>query len=132
MIPIKEFVSAVEDAVQDADGFAGEKFTEFSVDGRTLRAYQPTEGQLTFMLAAMGRGQTTDQRFGAIINIMMEALRNDDKDYLESRLLARDPKQRLAVKTIENIFEYLMEEWFARPTQPSSDSAPSPQSDGQN
>lgn len=123
MIPIKEFTTAMEDAVADAEGVETEKFTEFSIDGRVLRAYPPTEGQLTFMLASMGRGQTTDQRFAAIINIMMESLRDEDKDYLESRLLTRDPKRRLHVKTIENIFEYLMEEWFARPTQQPSGSA---------
>ena len=36
------------------------------------------------------------------------------------------------VQKVVKIFEYLTEEWFARPTQPQSDSAPSPQSDGQN
>ena len=128
---MKEFTSAVEDAINEENG-EEESFTEFMLDGRVMRAYQPTPGQLTFMLAALGRGQTTDQRFAAIINIMMEALRDEDRDYMESRLLTRDPKRRLKVKKIEEIFEYLIEEWFARPTQQPSDSAPSPQTDGQN
>lgn len=84
---------------------------------RTLHAYPPTDGQLAFMLASMGRGQTADGRFASIINIMLECLRDDDKDWFESRLLSRDKKKRIGVKTIEGVFEMLTEEWFARPTQ---------------
>lgn len=126
---MKEFMSAVEDSLNEGDEG---QYIEFKVDGRTLRSYTPHEGQLTFMLAAMGRGQTTDAKFASIINLMMSTLRGDDADYLQDRLLERDPAKRLSVKTIESIFEYLVAEWFARPTQPSSDSAPSPQSDGPN
>lgn len=83
---------------------------------RVLRAYPPTDGQLAFMLAALGRGQSQESRFASIINIMLESLRDEDRDYFEGRLLTRGP-QRLGVKTIESVFEYLTEEWFARPTQ---------------
>jgi ribosome-associated toxin RatA of RatAB toxin-antitoxin module len=43
---------------------------------------------------------------------MFESLREEDKDYLESRLLTRDRAKRLSMKKVEGIFEYLMEEWF--------------------
>ena len=108
---MKEFITAVENAAQEADGVE-EPFTEFKLDGRHMKAYKPNEGQLTFMMAAMGRGQTTQQRYGAIINIMMASLRDDDADYFENRLLSRDPKECLKIKQIEPIFEYLTEEWF--------------------
>lgn len=147
---MKEFVTAFEEAAEEDDNEAKvkalmeqgktedearaevEPYVEFKVDDRVLRAYHPTDGQLTFMLAALGRGQASEARFASIINLMLSSLRDDDAIYLEGRLLSRDPKKRLPVKQIEAIFEYLMEEWFARPTQPQSDSAPSPQSDGQN
>lgn len=127
---MKEFVSAF-DEIEKSDS-EEEDFIEFKVDGRVMRAYTPTEGQLAFMLAALGRGQTADQRFSAIVNIMMSSLRGDDQDWLESRLLSRDPQQKMKLRQIEEIFEYLTEEWFARPTQSQSDSASSPPSDGQN
>jgi hypothetical protein len=130
---VKEFITAVEEVVVEDEGEkVEEQFVPFMVDGRELHAYPPTDGQLAFMLAALGRGQTADQRFAAIINIMLSSLRDEDQVYLEGRLLTRDPKQRLKIQQVEQIFEYLTEEWFARPTQPPSDSAPSPQSDGQN
>jgi hypothetical protein len=139
---MKEFVTAYEDVVAEderetkikalvesgktrAEAEAeveDDDFIEFNLDGRIMRAYTPTEGQLAFMLAALGRGQTQDSRFAAILNIMFESLRGDDKDYLENRLLSRDPKKRLSMKMIESIFEHITSEWFARPTQSPSDS----------
>lgn len=116
---------------EQAEAELEEPFIEFKVDDRVMHAYHPTDGQLAFMLAALGRGQTQEGRFAAIINIMMGCLRPEDRDYLEGRLLEHETSKRLPIKQVEAIFEYLTEEWFARPTQPQSDSAPSPQSDGQ-
>lgn len=111
---LQEKGTSREDAEREVD--SEEKYVEFKVDGRVLHAYQPLPGQLAFMLAALGRGQSADQRFAAIINIMMASLRDADSDYLESRLLTRDPKKRLGIKQIEEIFSYLTEEWFRSDT----------------
>lgn len=123
---MKSFTSAAEEVLDEGKD---EKPIEFELDGRTMRAYQPTDGQLAFMLAALGRGQTNDQRFASIINIIINCLHDEDADYLESRLLSNG-KDRLPVSTIEKIFEFLVEEWFARPTQPQSDSAGTPPTTG--
>lgn len=132
---MKEFITAVEDVEADDEKSAKiealvaqgktreeaeaevEGYIAFKVDGRELHAYPPTDGQLAFMLAALGRGQSADQRFAAIINIMLSSLRDGDADYLEGRLLDRNPKNRLKIKQVEEIFEHLTEQWFARPTQ---------------
>jgi hypothetical protein len=140
---VKEFIIAADEVAKEADGTPiPEQFTEIPLvdkdengevtERRTLKVYPPTDGQLTFMLAALGRGQTADQRFAAIINIMLSCMGEDDKDYFETRLLSRDPKVRIPVPVVEQIFEELIAEWFGRPTPPQSDSAPSPQSDSQN
>lgn len=129
---MKEFKSAVEDVLAEDEREAKiaalieggktreeaeaevdeESYVEFDLDGRKMKAYRPNETQLAFMLASLGRGQSKQQRFGAILNIMFESLDEDDKDYLEGRMLTRDPRQRVPMKTIEGIFEFLMEEWF--------------------
>lgn len=134
---MKEFTSAVEDIVvedereekikalidqgktrEEAEAEVDhEDFIPFKLDGREMRAYMPTDGQLAFMLAATGRGQSNEGRFAAILNILFESLRPEDKDYLEGRLLTRDPARRLSIKKVEELFEWLVEEWFARPTQ---------------
>jgi len=150
---VKEFITAVEEVAAEAEYEAKVKalvdagktreeaesevdseegIVTFKVDGRVLKSYPPTEGQLTFMLASLGRGQSQESRFASMINIMLESLRDEDQDYLESRLLTRDRKTRLPVKMVEQIFENLVEEWFARPTQPQSDSAKSLPTSGPN
>lgn len=120
---MKEFVTALdEQAVADGTAEEEERYVEFGLDGRTMRAYQPHEGQLAFMMASLGRGQTSDQRFAAVVNVMLSSLRDDDRDYMESRLLTRDKSRRLPISTIEGIFSHLTEEWF-RSTVPD-DGAP--------
>lgn len=107
---------------------------EFSLDGRMMLAYPPSSGQLIFLMASMGRGQTNEGRLASIVNVMLESLDGSDKDYFESRLLSSKKKDQIDPSIIEGIFEYLTEGWFgnARPTQPASISASSPQTDGQN
>lgn len=130
---MREFKTAFAEAAEEADGTAvEEQFTEFKLDDRVLRAYKPNPTQLVFLLGAMGRGQSEDQRFGSIMNIIMSALRAEDQDYLESRMLERDPRKRLSLDVLESIFEHLAEEWFGNPTQSPSDSAPSLPSGGTN
>lgn len=123
---MKEFISAVEEVLAEDAAIEDKDIIKFKVDGRELHAHPLSEGQLVFMMAAMGRGQTNDSRFASIINVMLSSLRGNDRDWLESRLLSDDPKERIPVKTIEAIFEHLTEQWFseAHPTQPSSASAP--------
>lgn len=126
---MKKFVTAVEETMENEtpkteDEVRGTPI-EYDLDDRVMKAYKPHEGQLTFMMAALGRGQTDDQRYAAIVNIMMAAHSGADKDHLESRLLENDPKKRLHLKQLEEIFEYLISGWFADPTQESSDSADS-------
>lgn len=124
-----------EEAQAEIEGFVPFKLVEKDDSGKVVRerelhAFQPTEGQLIFMLASLGRGQTQDQRFASIINIMLSSLRDEDAEYLESRLLTRG-RNRLPAERIEEIFEWLIEEWFGgKVTLPPSGSAKSQPSAG--
>ena len=103
-----------EDAEAEVDE---DEYVDFKVDGRVMRAYKPGETQLLLMVASLGRGQGNDQRLAAIINIILECLRDDDRVYLEGRMLTRKKAERIPPKTINDIFEHCIGEWFARPTQ---------------
>lgn len=129
---MKEFVSAVVETVEEDEraskiaALVAEGKSEadaemevdrgrpikFKIDGRELHAFRPHEGQLAFMLATLGRGQSKEGRFSAILNIMFESLREDDKDWLEGRLLTGNPRTMLKMSVIEGVFEFLMEQWF--------------------
>lgn len=100
---------AEEQAYQEEDE---RKAVKFKLRGRELTAYQPRDGQMAFLLANLGRGQTSDGRFAAIVNIMTECLRGDDKDWFESLLLSGDRKTALGLKTVEGVFSFLTEKWF--------------------
>lgn len=117
---VKEFVTAV---AEDEKNLEEDDFVEFKLDGRLMKAYTPTSGQLVMLNAGLGRGQTNDQRFATILNFMFGCLDDDDKDHLEARLLDRARSKRMQLDQLQEIFEYLMEEWFGRPTNPSTDSA---------
>jgi hypothetical protein len=95
---------------------------EFDVDGRTLRAYKPTNTQLIFLMASHGRGQTNTNRFASSVNMILECLEKEDRDYLDSLLLSRE--DGIDEELLEEIFEYLTEKWFGtdHPTPPSSGS----------
>jgi hypothetical protein len=129
---MKEFILAVEDEAADqeredaiaalvAEGKTREQAevlvdrgapTEFKIGDRVLRAYKPNETQLIFLLASLGRGQSKESRMASIVNVMLESLDGDDKDWFEERLLTADAKRRIHPKTIEAVFEYLTSEWF--------------------
>ena len=85
---------------------------EFKIGDRVLKAYKPNETQLIFLLASLGRGQSKTSRMASIVNVMLESLDGDDKDWFEERLLSSSPTMRIAPKTIEGVFEYLTAEWF--------------------
>lgn len=132
---MKEFVIAVTDSVA-ADAGEEEGVVPFTLidevkDPRTgetkqvkrvLKAYPPNPNQLAFLMASMGRGQTDQTRFASYINVMLESLRGDDRDYFEHRLLSGDPSEAIPMDKVEEIFMHLTEEWFGRPTESQSDS----------
>lgn len=94
----------------------------FMLDKRKMTAFPPDEAQLALLLASLGRGQKKESRFAAILNIMFESLAEDDKDYLENRMLTSNKAEKISMKQIEGIFEYLVEEWF-RPSVPDGGTA---------
>lgn len=95
-----------------------------------LTAYQPDEAQFAVLMATTGRGASDSDRVAGFVNFFVNILDTDGADYLTGRLLDRnDP---FGIANVEEIMDFLTEEWTGNPTQGSSGSTPSPQSDGQN
>lgn len=120
---MKEFTTAAEQSDQDA-----EQPLEFAIDGQVLRAYKPTEGQLAITMSALGRHTDEMTKTAGVIDFFVQILDEESYNYVVNRLLSREDP--LGLQEIEDVLEWLVEEWTARPTQPPSGSTRSRSSGG--
>lgn len=100
----------------------------FEVDGRQMVAYKPDEGQFAMLMANVGRGSSDSDRVAGLINFVINIIDDKGADYLVGRLYNR--KDVFGIEQIEEIMEWLVEEWTGNPTQGQSASTPSPSSTG--
>lgn len=129
---MREFEAAVK-ATEEEEG-VDIPLIKRGVDGevierKVLKAYRPDDAQFAMLMASTGRGSTLHNRIAGYINFFVNIFDEEDAAYLESRLL--DRRDSFGVEQVDEIMDYLAEEWTGNPTQLSSDSTPSPQTDGQ-
>jgi hypothetical protein len=124
---LKEFVTAAktaESAIENAEPI------KFKIDDRELTAYPPKDGQVMLFMAAIGEGASPINGVVGIIDLLDGIFEEDDKSYYRGRLM--DRKDPFGIKDVEQIMEYLLEEWSARPTTSPSGSMASPPRTGPN
>lgn len=93
-----------------------------------LVAYQPDEAQFAMLMATVGRGATDADRIAGIINFFINILDERGSNYLQGRLLDRtDP---YGIDDVEQIMDWLAEQWTGNPTREPSGSTQSPSSAG--
>lgn len=114
---IKSFTTAVdntpESAFEDADPI------DFELDGEPITAYPPTGGQLALVMASVGKHSQTVDRVAATIDFLDSILDEQGQTLIRERLMDRnDP---FDLEQVENILDYLIKEWSARPTKRPSD-----------
>jgi hypothetical protein len=123
---VKEFITAANDA-QEPEG-SEDKGMEFAVDGVLCRCYKPNDGQLAVLMASTGRHSNYQEQIAGVINFFVATLDDESHNYLVSKLLDRNDK--FGLEEVQNIMEWMVEEWGARPTKSSSGSTPSRQRGG--
>jgi hypothetical protein len=119
---VKEFSTAVNAALEP------QELVPFMVDGVELHAYYPTEGQIAVATAAMTAYSKDYEKVAAIINFFVGVLDEKSHQHLVGRLLDRN--DTFGADEVNNIMEWLIEEWTARPTQSPSGSTASPSNGG--
>lgn len=102
----------------------------FQVDDDEFVANPPSQEQVLFLVAAQASTVDMATRAAAVIDFLAAILAEEDQfTRFRSRLL--DPKDTLDFAKVEEIVEWLVEEWSGeRPTKPSSGSASSRGSTG--
>ena len=121
---MKEFSTAIRDAVEDS-----EAPMEFKIDGHVVRAFRPTDGQIAMLMAALGRHTSESTKVAGVIDFFVYTLDDESYNYVTNRLLSRD--DALEMDQIQEVIEWMIEEWSGRPTQPASGSTRSQTSGGQ-
>lgn len=115
---LKSFTTALQDRT------AGDAIP-FEVDGVEMMAYRPDEAQFAMLMASVGRGSTDSDRVAGMINFLVNIIDPKGADHLQKRLLTPMHRDPFGIEQIENIMEWLTEEWTGNPTQGSSASTPS-------
>lgn len=120
---MKEFVTALKAADQEQD-----ESIEFGIDGFTLHAYRPTPAQFAVAMSALGPRRDMATQMAGVIDFFVEVLDTPSQQYITNRLLDRtDP---FGLEEVEEILEWMVEEWSGRPTDQPSASTPSASSGG--
>lgn len=113
MRTIKEFTTALKAVTEDET-----LPMVFAIDGHELAAYRPTDGQLALLMSAVGRHTNMQTQIAGIIDFFVAVMDDDSASYVTDRLLSRtDP---LGIEQVQEVMEWMIEEWTGRPTQPLS------------
>lgn len=123
---MREFTTAVEKSEQTQE--EADAPITFLLDGTEVRAYQPSDGQFGMFMASTSKHSSEHESVAGIINFFLGLLDDESGRYVSAKLLDREDK--FGILQVQEIMEYLAEEWAARPTQPPSGSTESPPSTG--
>lgn len=116
---MKEFITAVA-AVEDNEEGNDEGWVDFKVDGQECRARRPSSGQVAYLTSTTHRHAPLQQKVAGVINFCMAVMDEDTAAYLNDKLL--DGDDPFEIPQIQDIIEYLIEQWSGRPTEQSSGS----------
>jgi len=120
-------IKAFTTAAREAD-ISPEEMMEFTIDGQACRAFQPSNGQLAILLASVSSTQSWTHQVAGVINFFDAVLDDESSAYITRRLLERT--DQFGLDEVQDIIQWLVEEWSSRPTQPPSGSTPSPPKGG--
>jgi hypothetical protein len=101
---------------------------EFGLDGVLCKAYYPKDGQVAVLMATGGKHSSDADQIAGVINFFVGVLDDDSHSYIVGRLL--DRKDPFGLTEVQNIIEWLMEQWSGRPTKSSVGSTDTPSISG--
>jgi hypothetical protein len=124
---LKQFKTAAREA--DRDEPIPEEL-EFGLDGRSLVAYYPGDGALAILMAETSQHQTIQTKVAGAIDYFYEMFNADDAAHIRKRLL--DKNDPFGFMDVQDIIEWVVEEWSGNPTRGRSASTRSRSTAGQN
>jgi hypothetical protein len=122
---MKEFITAARRVENEGEDVG----YPFQIDGVDCIAYPPEPGQLAVLLAATSRHSSEQDKIAGMINFFVQVLDQPTHTWIVGRLL--DRKDPFGLDQVEDIMEWLIEQWSGRPTPSPSVSTASPKNGGQ-
>ena len=121
---MREFTTAAKFDVEEED-----EPLVFIHDGREVRFFEPSAGQLAIMATlSMSKEQQTVRQ---LMTLFFSVMDEDTYEYFESRLMDRKDTFDLDTEGgVLDIYEFLMEEWSGKPSKQPSDYQPPRKSTG--
>lgn len=99
--------------------FEGAEPVTFTLDDFEYVAFPPTPAQFAVFMSTQAESRDAADRVAGVIDFFDGLLEEDARRTFRKRLLDRDDP--FDFEMVQEIMEWLVEEWSARPTQPSSD-----------
>lgn len=125
---LKSFTTSAENVPEEERATAGKPIT-VKIDNRKVTFLPWDTNQFVLITAIIESGMRDTQLVAQLINVFFGMIEDEnDKRFLKSQLW--DPKSGFTIATIAEILTYLLEEWSANPTGPSSGSSSSRASTG--
>ena len=121
---MREFTTAAKFEIEEED-----EPLVFIHDGREVRFYEPSAGQLAIMatLSTSKEHQAVRQ----LMTLFFSVMDDETHEYFESRLMDRKDTFDLDTEGgVLDIYEFLMEEWSGKPSKQPSDYQPPRKSTG--
>lgn len=119
---MKEFYTAAKDTLGEV---SDDDLIVFKHDDTEVTFYQPSAGQLAIMLNVVNGAKLDPANAGVFIQLFFSMMDEETLRYFQARLMDRKDAFDLdGDGGLFEIFEFLTEEWSARPTKQPSDYQP--------
>lgn len=124
---MKEFTRAAQQASK-VDSPLGDEPLDFTVGGDVFRVYPPTTAMFALFMSSQADNREVTDHIAGLVDFLDNMLDPDDR--IKFRRCLLDREHPLEFEMMQDIVEWLVEEWSARPTEQQSDSPSPPPSTG--
>lgn len=109
---MREFTTALAEKVEKEEGAEP---LDFKLDGKEYKVWKPLPSQVAMLVTSMGKRKHDTDKVAGIVDFLMAVLDEEGAANISERLLDRnDP---FGLDQVQDIIEWLIEEWTGRPTQ---------------
>jgi hypothetical protein len=101
---------------------------EIETAERVCIAHRPNDGQVAYLMSQVNAHARLNNQIAGVINFFAAVLDENDRYYITDRLL--DIDDEFGIEEVQDIMQYLVEEWSGKSGRSSSGSTSSPKRSG--